>query len=792
MYTFNADTIKISVRNLVEFICRGGDLDSRRGGPSSDKAMEAGRIAHKRIQSSMGSQYKAEVPFEAVVPRVAVIDGHEGEECNYNIVVNGRADGVFSEEDLVTIDEIKGIYKDLRYLDEPFYVHKAQAMCYGYMKCIEDNLDRIGIRMTYINLDTEEIKYFSEVLSFNEISNWFLGVIEAFSKWTDYLFIHRILRTESIKHIDFPFEYRAGQRDLVVNVYKTIKLDSVLFIQAPTGVGKTMSTVFPAVKAMGEGLTDKIFYLTAKTITRTVSEEAFSILSKQGLNIKSMTITAKEKVCLNDELKCDPVSCPYAKGHFDRVNDALYDMIMNETHIDRDCIAMYAMKHQVCPFEFSLDASYWCDAIICDYNYVFDPNVYLKRYFADETGGDYVFLVDEAHNLVDRAREMYSAVLSKEHLLETARLVKDVDKRLYNSLKKCNKVMLEMKRECENYLVLESIGELSLEVSRLSEQLTRFSEEKNDFEFSKEVSDMFFEVRHFLNMYDNIGDNYITYSENTEEGFVVKLFCVNPSANIRNCVNKGRAAVFFSATLLPVTYYKELLGKADDYAIYAHSPFDPDKRLLLVAGDVTSRYTHRNENEYRKIKYYIDTIRKEHPGNYMVFFPSYGYLNSVYELYADENDVSDIVVQKSGMNEEERESFLANFENRDAVTGFCVTGGIFSEGIDLKNESLIGCIIVGTGIPQIGTERKLLSDYYEERKGSGFDYAYTYPGFNKVMQAAGRVIRTTEDIGVIALLDDRFLRREYISLFPQEWSNFKRTNKSVLLSQVSDFWKNQF
>ena len=787
MYTFTANQIRISVRNLVEFICRSGDLDNRRG-QGSDKAMEAGRLAHKKIQSRMGSQYQAEVPFEINVPRSVFTP----QEYPYAICVNGRADGVITEDDLITIDEIKGTYSELKYLNEPVQVHKAQALCYAYAKCMQDDLDRICIRMTYINLDTEEIKYFSEVMTRAQVEEWFNQVITDFSRWTDYLILHRIQRTESIKKLEFPFEYRPGQRELVVDVYKTIKLESTLFIQAPTGVGKTISTVFPAVKAMGEGLSDKLFYLTAKTITRTVAQETFQILCNKGLDVKAITLTAKEKACLNSEVACNPDSCPMAKGHFDRVNAALYDMIMNENHIDREVMEKYAIKHSVCPFEFSLDATYWCDCIICDYNYVFDPNAYLKRYFSGDESGDYIFLVDEAHNLVDRAREMYSALVYKEKFLEIARLVNNVDKRLYNSLKKCNTKLLELKRTCEDYMVMSELdlAPIVLELNRLMEHLMRFSEEKKDFEYSKEVSELFFDVRHFLNMYDNYDENYITYCQNAEDGFFVKLLCVNPSHNIKSCIGKGRAGVFFSATLLPILYYKELLGSTNDYAVYAPSPFNPEKRLLLVATDVTSKYTMRNENEFLKVKHYIDTLSNEKPGNYMVFFPSYSYMDSVYSLYAD---TENILIQKSGMNEKEREEYLSHFGESDKnYIGFCVMGGIFSEGIDLKNESLIGCIIVGTGIPQIGTERKLLSDYYNELENKGFEYAYMYPGMNKVLQAAGRVIRTTEDVGVVALLDERFFRREYLQMFPKEWNNYKKTNKSILKSQVSDFWKNVF
>ncbi len=783
MYTFKDDILKISVRSLVEFICREGDIDSRRGRGGDKAAMEAGSKAHRRIQKQMGSQYEAEVPMRMEFPSL-----------NYTIVLEGRADGVITEDEGITIDEIKGTYRNLKYLDAPVGVHKAQAMVYAYMKSVADSLESVRVMMTYVNLDTDEVKYFTETFTFGQIEEWFTGVLESFRKWSDFLYESKRRRQESLHIMEFPFAYRAGQRDIAVSVYKTIRMQKKLFIQAPTGVGKTMSTVFPAVKAIGENLGDKLFYLTAKTITRTVAEEAFAILRSKGAYFRTATITAKEKICMCGKPECNPLACPYAKGHFDRVNDAVYDMVTHEDVIDRAVIEDYANKYTVCPFEMSLDATYWVDGIICDYNYIFDPDVYLKRYFAEGASGDYIFLIDEAHNLVDRARDMYSAALYKEDFLKVRKLVEKVDKRLSSALAKCNKNFLELKRKCDDVAVLGSIGAVTMSLDRLFEEFTRFFEEKPEFEYSEEASELFFAVRHFLNMYDLIQDNYVIYGEQTDNGFMLKLFCVNPSPCLAQYLMKGKAAVFFSATLLPVTYYKELLSDRDDYAIYIRSPFDTDNRLLAVGYDVTSRYTRRNESEFLKIKDYIDKITAQKKGNYMVFFPSYGYMDSVYQLYG-ENEREGIFVQNRGMTEAEREQFLDRFRVEQAentgCTGFCVTGGVFSEGIDLKNESLIGCIIVGTGIPQICTERRLLKDYYDEKDGNGYNYAYTYPGMNKVLQAAGRVIRTMDDVGVIVLLDERFSRSEYVRLFPEEWADYKLCSRRDVGAMVAEFWGNR-
>lgn len=787
MFDIKNGELKISVRTFVEFLCRSGDIDNRFGGVSDRAAMEAGSKAHRRIQKSMGPEYRSEVPLGMEIP---------GE--NYSISIEGRADGIFrSEDDTVTVDEIKGTYKDIKYMSEPVYVHKAQAMCYAYFYGIKSGLEKIGIRLTYVSLDTDNIKYFEEIMETEKLRQWFEGLVGELRKWGDYLYHHQLARNRSIEGLRFPFEYREGQRKLAVSVYKAVNTGSRLFIQAPTGVGKTISTVYPSVISIGKGGGDKIFYLTAKTITRTAAEEAFNLLRQGGLDFKTITITAKEKICfsLTDTgAECNPVACPYAKGHNDRVNDAVYDIINNETAIDRQKLEEYALKHKVCPFEFCLDVSYWMDGIICDYNYAFDPHVYLKRFFSDGDGGDYIFLVDEAHNLVERAREMYSAAVYKEDFLSIKKLVKGHSAKLVKAIDRCNANLLVYKRECSgDYMVLEDEDAFALNMQRLGEELTVFMEANRDFPYMKELSEFFFAVSHYNGIHECLDDNYIIYTEHTDKGFMLKLYCVNPSHCLKERLEKGRAAIFFSATLLPVNYYKELLsGCKEDYAIYARSPFDTDKRLLLIGNDVTSRYTRRNETEYMKIKNYICRIAEGRNGNYLVFFPSYKYMEAVLACFENMVGAYEIIVQKQDMNEQDKEEFLARFEkkekNADVLLGFCVMGGVFSEGIDLKNDRLIGAVIVGTGLPSVNTSGQLLREYYDARENCGYEYAYVYPGMNKVLQAAGRVIRTSDDRGVIALLDDRFLNIRYRNLFPEEWNDYKVTDCSNVGQEVLDFW----
>lgn len=834
---------------------------------------EGSRI-HKRIQKNKGANYHAEVPLKI-----------ELSEGDYTLAIEGRADGIeitcdgerqldFSdnfnhlavEEGMhVTIDEIKGIYMNLDALDEPVGVHRAQAMCYAYIYALQHDLAEISVQLTYCNLDTIELtktaflgnlKYFRETFSFAELAEWFTRLTDEYKKWADFQFAWQNLRQASIKKLEFPYAYRKGQKELASDVYRTIARRKNLFIQAPTGVGKTISTVFPAVKAVGEGLGDKIFYLTAKTITGTVAKEAFELLRTRGYQAKIIQLTAKEKLCLCEEMDCNPVHCPYAKGHYDRVNDAVYNLLQKEDVFTREVILEQAREYRVCPFEMSLDTATWADDIIGDYNYVFDPNVYLKRFFAEGTRGDYIFLVDEAHNLVERSREMYSASIYKEDFLAAKKLLKPYQEkhdrcaeRVIRHLEKCNRILLGYKRECENYVVYENIGTLIFALTRLAADLDEYLQKSPDFPERREVNEFYLNLRNFMNIYELVDEHYVVYSEHEEDGrFKLKFYCVDPSLNLQERIDKGNATIFFSATLLPIQYYKSLLStRRDNYAVYAQTAFSEEQRLLLFGNDVSSKYTRRGRAEYERIALYIEKTARAKQGNYMVFFPSYRMMQEVYDVFLEGGETDEMrpqeyfpegaenaeivehpeeaeiaehpeeaeiaehpndaenpgdaepclwcMMQQTGMREAEREAFLQAFSGEaskrrgGSLVAFCVLGGIFGEGIDLKKEQLIGAVIVGTGLPQISNEREILMRYYDERAGAGFDYAYRFPGMNKVLQAAGRVIRTTEDVGVIELLDERFLKSDYRGLFPREWEQRRICNVNEVEQMLAEFWE---
>lgn len=782
----NEEKVRISVRNLVEFILREGDIDNRQGGGIDKEAMLLGGRIHRKIQRQMGEGYHAEVPLQVTVP------------CEkLDIVVEGRADGIIEEEERTAVDEIKGILQELDHVKEPKGLHLAQAKCYAYIYAEKKGLSEIGVQMTYCQMETEEIKRFYQSFLFSELETWFMDLVHQYEKWAVFQIEWRKKRNNSIKQIDFPFPYREGQRDLVVSVYRSILRKKQLFIQAPTGVGKTLATVFPAVKAIGEQLANQIFYLTAKTITRTVAEKAFLTLKEQGLSCKVITLTAKEKICFCEKkTECNPDICPYAKGHFDRVNDAVFDMLTHTDDMGREKIEYYAQKHIVCPFEMALDLSVWTDAVICDYNYVFDPNAHLKRFFGEGAKKEYLFLIDEAHNLVERGRSMYSASICKENFLEVRRLVKEEDAKLGKALNGCNEQLLVLKRECSEYALYSSVSHLVIRLMNVMSETERFLEECRNEEIREKVLNLYFEIRDFLNIHDKLDENYMIYTELPEDGkFYVRLFCVNPAVNLSEYLNYGVSTVFFSATLLPIQYYKKLLStREDDYAVYAHTPFPEKNRKVLIGTDVTTRYSRRGQETYQQYAGYMwETIRKKR-GKYIAFFPSYSFLNEVYDSFRKMTESEEnltCLIQDPGMTEEEREEFLGYFEeeNTGTLVGFCVMGGIFSEGIDLTDEKLIGTWIVGTGLPQVCLERELLKQYFDEKGMCGFDYAYLYPGMNKVLQAAGRVIRTDTDRGMIFLLDERFRMNHYQSVFPREWNGIKSVGLSQVGEEVTSFWK---
>ncbi len=782
-------TVRISVRALVEFLLRSGDIDTRLGSGFDREAMLAGGRIHRKLQKKETGDYRAEVPLV-----------RETDEGAFVLHIEGRADGIYTAEDGTrTVDEIKGVYADVEKMEEPIPVHLAQAKCYAAILAEDEDLKAVGVRMTYVNLETELIKYMSFSYAREELIKWYDDLVMEYGRWAAAAEERRRARDESIQSLTFPFPYRKGQKGLVASVYRTIKNSETLFLMAPTGVGKTLSVIYPAVQALREGAGSRIFYLAAKNQALAAPEEAFSILKERGLHMTTVRITAKEKVCPFSEPKCNPEECPYAKGHFDRVNEALFDALAREETFDRAAILRWAEERAVCPFEFTLDLCTFADAVFCDYNYAFDPDASLKRFFAEGVKSDAVFLVDEAHNLVDRAREMFSARIVKEEVLAAKKLVKPVSRKAEKALEKLNKALLGRKKELNEEsetLVIENPAPEAEAALRAFEALEELFKEKKDAKLFEGLRDFYFSLRTFVRVYEEADGGYVNHAELDEDGhFALELMNVDPSKLLQKTIDKGRAAVFFSATLLPVSYYKKLLCADEDAkAVYAESSFKNEQRCIVIGDDVTTRYKARGRAVYERIARYIRDTALAKRGNYMVFFPSYKFLADVLAVYRETMECEEVnwVAQSRYMTEMDREIFLENFyeEPEKSLVGFTVMGGVFAEGIDLTGTRLVGAIVVGTGLPQVGRRTELLRNYFDQaEEGSGFSFAYQYPGINKVLQAAGRVIRTAEDEGVIVLLDSRFLEKRTLMLFPREWEEYTVCTAENVREVLTDFWR---
>ena len=802
MIRFSETQVQLSVRQLVEFICRSGDIDVRETTGILDVSrMQLGAKIHRKLQKEAKGLYTPEVPVR-LERQLSCLVSRPDETMEitypYQLIVTGRADGVIEDEDGVMIDEIKTVSRDVLKMEEPEEVHLAQAKVYAAVIAKQEELENIRVQMTYVEPDSMHIKRFETKYTADELGQWLEDLLSRFKAWTDFGIRQRLFRQASIQGLPFPYPYREGQRDLVVFVYRHIEAGKRLFIEAPTGTGKTLATVYPAVQSVGQSQAERIFYLTAKTITRTVAEEAFDLLRSKGLHFRTVTLTAKEKICPQEDKTCSPATCPYAKGHFDRINEALFDLISHEERITRPVVLQYARKHTVCPYSLAMEAADWADGIIGDYNYGFDPEASLMRFFIDSAGSS-IFLIDEAHNLVERARGMYSADISKEEVLLARRTLKKLPgaSRVVKALGEVNDWLLAEGKKAEsdrNALALteEEDGLAFCElVSELDRALLSYLNHHRKFEKRDEILLFFFGVHHFVGMAPDFGTGYLQYTSKDEGGTIFHAFCVDPSAQLIQRMDYTRSTILFSATLLPVQYFKEMLtGHAEDDAVYAHSIFPSDSRHVFIATDVSSLYRERSLENYERIARYIRETVEAKAGHYIAYFPSYSFLISVADIYRRLFPEDQLLLQDRSMSEADRENFLSAFQHPDGTTriGFAVMGGAFAEGIDLKKESLIGAIIVGTGLPGISLDNDLLRSYFDERGRDGFNYAYQYPGMNNVLQAAGRVIRTVNDRGVIVLLDRRFLSGRYRALFPREWDRVSSVNIRNIRKELDAFW----
>ena len=773
-------TLHVAVRDLVDFVLRSGDLKREFSGPS--RAVEAIR-AHQRIQQSRPRGYQAEV---TVGLEVAMDD--------IALMVAGRIDGVFEHKGQVVIEEIKTTTRELADLDEngdP--LHWGQVKSYAYLYGAQHSLSEVAIQLTYCHLDTGKTRLFKKVCEIDQLTCFFKDLVTRYLSWAKAIADWHKRRDESISRLDFPYDgYRAGQREMAVQTYRAIRDRSQLMIQAATGIGKTMGVLFPAVKALGEGLCQRFFCLTARTTGRQAAEKALDDLSVGGLRLKSLTLTARDKTCFNPDGECTPEACEFARGYYDRLAPAL-ETVFKSDAFTREILEGFCRQHGLCPFSFSLALSRWCDAIICDYNYAFDPRVYLRHFFQEDIG-DNLLLIDEAHNLAERSRDMFSAALSKQAFLDARRMLRQTQPRMFRTLGRVNTQLVKYRRRC-----LEAGGTLSEPdpPSDLLPALVRFMRQAETLliktsavALRENLLELYFTVSGFLRVAEQFDDAYITCCRADARDLEVRLFCRDPSHQLAQALARGCAAVFFSATLTPRRYFARTFGCGEDTPLLnLPSPF-PRKNLgIFVADRISTLYRHRGSTA-AAVAEMITTLVSVKTGNYLIYFPSYEYLELVYTTCAQRFSDTQVIVQQPGMDEAEREAFVARFSRQDggSLVGFAVLGGIFGEGIDLTGEQLSGAAIVGVGLPGICQERQLIRDYFDEKERCGFEFAYLYPGINRVLQAAGRVIRTAADRGVVLLIDQRYATHRYRGLLPGTW-RFHRVGSPEKLAQTLDgFW----
>ncbi|MCA0971176.1 ATP-dependent DNA helicase [Halobacillus litoralis] len=751
-------TMTISVRDLMSYIYRAGHIDNRF---RSNTTLVEGTAIHQDVQKMYEEGDEKEVALEHTFTREQL-----------TLRLQGRCDGLLQSDHGPVIDEIKSTARDLDELDEDSDpVYWAQAKGYAFIYADREDLEEIQVQLTYVQKQSKEKKRFLKTFSKEALTSFIDECIDQYMSYARIILHIREQKQHSIPDLSFPFpSYREGQRKLAGSVYRTIQEKRDLFAQAPTGIGKTISTLFPAVKAMDlEGM-EKIYYLTAKTITRTTAEEALQFMGDKGLVLRSVTLTAKDKICFQDETICQPDYCEFADGYYDRINEALVDILMNETLLSRPVIESYAKKHKVCPFEFSLDLTNEADVIIGDYNYIYDPKVSLRRLLPDQKKKT-TLLVDESHNLVERAREMYSAHLPEREFLILSEDWEYENERLSKAAEAIYKDLVRLRGEASESFVVEDLqGEWEESLERFLEQAERQLQSEPVDDQSEHLLDVYFTAQSFLRILELVDEHFKVIGDISQGEFNVKLFCLDPSHVLSETTKAFRSSVFFSATLSPFGYYKDMLGgKKDDYILQLPSPYD-SSQIDLVVAPLSTRYKTREQTAGRLAGLLYEQVKKQ-KGNYLFFFPSYHYMDLVYQHFKQYE--ADVAVQEQGMDEDRREDFLSQFVPGGELVGFAVLGGIFSEGVDLRGDRLNGVAVVGIGLAPRSLEKELIKDYFQEKGRNGYDYAYVYPGMNKVLQAGGRLIRSESDQGSIQLIDDRFLTPRYTTLLPEDWGDYR-------------------
>ena len=762
--------LNISVHDIVDLILRKGHLDTRVFNIAS---MQEGSRIHKKYQDKQGENYFAEYFLQ--------------EEFNYEeyqLNISGRADGIILKENgEYIVDEIKSTVANLDdFISDHGQWHLGQAMFYAYMLAKSKNLKNVEIQMTYISQQNiNNIKQINKVYSLKDLELFTSDVVIQYVRFYKKIYHLKKLRDKSVSNLSFPFsQVRIGQGKMIQFVNNSIDEDRDAFIEAPTGIGKTISVLYPACKHLNLNDVTSIFYLTNKNAIKKIAIDTVKMFQKQGSKIKAIQFTSKDNICLNENKKrCNPDECYFAKFYYDKLRDAISDCLEKEDIFSFDFIKNFALDRNMCPFQFQLDLSNYCDVLICDYSYIFNINDFLGLSDLNNNFHKSILCIDESHNLPSRVVEMYSNEFNINYLLDMFPLFN-----LHH--KKIKKIVCDLIDFIQQY----KIDNLVFDKNNLLYQLPKLDVELYSFvndicvEFRKQIKDYPLEISddllsyyfYFLDIYnllklilDDFDKQFIFYLSTSPDKKIISYKIRNVSSReiIKLKTSRFKSTIFFSATLSPKDFYIDLLGGdyKDTKSILAlPSPFPKENRLVLV----DTRYSLYFKDREKTIPYIfqdiVDSIIQK-KGNYFIFVPSYAYLNKLKELF-DNSDLNiRLHYQSPYMNEKDRESFLAYFskDNKESHIGVLVLHGMFSEGIDLVGDRLIGAIIISTGLPTISFEKNKEAEYYDEikKQNNGFEYAYTYPGINKIFQAGGRVIRSETDRGFILYIDSRLKGDNY-------------------------------
>ncbi len=764
----------VNVRTLAETYYEGGDLFSDF---NRLERMQEGLKAHVATQAVYPPEYRAEVPVRL-----------ECEVSGVKLIVQGRVDGLILADGACTVEEIKTTRMNPTAISADDYpVHWAQAQIYAHILCETENIQVATVRLLYVNLSGAR-SAFTRAFTRERLNELFYTYAAVYAERLARADDWKSVSLPSMRALDFPFDtYREGQREMAARAYLAIRDKRKIIVEAPTGIGKTAAALFPALKALGEEKIETIFFLTARTTGRKSAEDALSYMRERGLNARSVTISAKKKQCPMPEVRCSPEICPYARGYFDRQHKAIEES-WQEQSLKSERIQEIADKYGLCPFELSLALAETAEVVICDYNYVFDPMVRLRRFF--DRRGSYALLIDEAHNLEARARDMYSAEIKADEISALRREVGKIDG------KDCElyKALTTLYRTLDKPETPELRCELPLKVLDAAKEFSDVAKDffSRDCPYHSKLIEMYFGIMTFIRASGEFDDKtHKTMITPEGKRSNVKLWCWSPTDMLTANMKRMQGVILFSATLTPITHYARMLGldlDSGDQALTLRSPF-PEENLFTARVNVSTKYRSR-EDTAATVARAIHDLAVSKTGNYLACFPSHAYLNSIADIFRTAYPDVRVHVQGRNMSEGERSSYISEFSEArsESMVAFVAMGGVFSEGIDLPGDKLIGAAIVGVGLPQLCFEREALKALYDEESENGYATAYVYPGIGKCLQAAGRVIRTETDRGAVLFIDDRYFQKEYARLLPKNYK-LRSLSPNEIAPSIQEFWK---